>query len=105
MALFVAFTKKGEIVTFTQAHVDHKPPQTFSVTVKGFAVAKNISFTDVQYTRKGIIGVEFTESALTEAFDIYHSKMAVLRIVNAVENLRTSYAARVTATTKDGTLG
>lgn len=95
----------GEIVTFTQAHVDHKPPLTFSVIVKGFAVSKGINLSDVRYTRKGIIGVEFTESALTAAFDIYHSKMAVLRIVRSVENLRTSYAARVTATAKDDTLG
>ncbi len=94
----------GEVVTFSEAHVDHKPPLTFSVIVKAFAVANNIDLLRVRYNRAGVVGVAFFDPSLSSQFDAFHARMAVLRIVRDTENLRASYGARVTPTEKDGTL-
>ncbi len=94
----------GEVVTFREAHVDHKPPQTFSVIVKAFTIAGDIDLLAVRYRRSSIFGVELEDTGVADAFDRFHKKMAVLRIVRAAENLRTSYAARITPTAKDGVL-
>ena len=94
----------GKIITIDQAHVDHKPPQTFSVIVKSFVVARDIDLSSVKYVRKNINGVELEDVNLASDFDQFHTRMAVLRIVCATENLKASSAARVTPTAKDGTL-
>jgi hypothetical protein len=94
----------GKTIAIDQAHIDHKPPLTFSVIVKSFVVARNIDLSTVKYVRKNINGVELEDVNLASDFDKFHSQMAVLRIVYAVENLKGSSAARITPTAKDHTL-
>ncbi|MDF1741137.1 MAG: DCL family protein [Verrucomicrobiales bacterium] len=94
----------GESLTFSQAHVDHKSPLTFSVIAKSFMVANSIDLAKLEYNRIGIIGVEFSDKALAEKFDLFHTKMAILRIISAKENLKGSHSARVTPTKKDSVL-
>lgn len=93
----------GNIVEWKECQVDHKAPLTFSVIIKSFIVANDLDVSSVEYASENSMGI-FADSSLTEKFDDFHKKMAVLRVISTSENLKLSGAARVKPTKKDGTL-
>ncbi|MDO6680661.1 DUF3223 domain-containing protein [Oceanobacter sp. 5_MG-2023] len=93
----------GNIVEWEECQVDHKAPLTFSVIVKAFIAANDLDVSSIDYAFENSMGV-FSDPALTEKFDEFHKKMAVLRIISINENLKLSSSARVKPTRKDGTL-
>lgn len=88
-------------LTPEQAHIDHRPPNTFSVIVDRFREVENISLDSVEYVSVGQYGRVFADDHLSNSFIEYHKKMAKLRIVSKDLNLRRSYLGRVNTQKKD----
>jgi hypothetical protein len=87
-----------------EVHVDHKPPLTFSVIVKGFLSARRIDLSAIAYREENGVKVGFSDSKLEAAFRDYHSKMAVLRIIHKHANVAAASKGRIKPSAKDGTL-
>lgn len=100
---------KGEVkcpetknwISAEDAHVDHRSPQSFSVIVKFFVDAKSIDLSQVAYKREGLYGAELADQSLQDEFRAWHTKTAVLRIIEASRNLAKSPLARVKLTKAD----
>lgn len=93
----------GQTVEWDECQVDHKAPLTFSVIVKSFIVANDIDISSVEYVYNNS-KEDFVDSSIPERFYDFHKKMAVLRIVSSIENVKLSSSARVKPTSKDSIL-
>lgn len=99
---YVKCSATGVQITYKQAHVDHREPFTFSALVHFFSKAQNIDIGAVIYERSGKYGNEFQDTALSEAFRLWHKENAKLRIIHSASNLKKGYLGRVTSTKADG---
>ncbi|PIV67928.1 MAG: DUF3223 domain-containing protein, partial [Euryarchaeota archaeon CG01_land_8_20_14_3_00_38_12] len=96
--------ESGELISFNEAHVAHRPPNTFSVIVDRFIENNHINTVAVEYEKKGTYGHKFKDKDLEARFREYHKKIAKLRIVKAKRNLAGSHLARVQQQRKDITI-
>lgn len=94
--------RTGILVTYQQAHVDHREPFTFSALVHFFSKAKNLDISTLSYETSGRYGNEFQNIALSESFRLWHKENAKLRIIHGASNLKKGYLGRVTSTKADG---
>ena len=90
----------GERIGRDEAHMDHRPPMTFEVIVTTFLEGRGLSVDMVPITsgQDEQVAPEVTNSALAEAFRVYHSRVAKLDMVKAAINLAQSSRHRI----KDG---
>lgn len=91
----------GEKIDFSQSHVDHREPFTFSAIVHFFIKANNITLENVQYADEGVYGNEFVDKVLAKNFKLWHDENAIIRIVKARENLSKGHLGRVKMTKSD----
>ena len=94
----------GGMITFSEAHVDHREPFTFSAIVHFFVDAKDVSLQDTRYVSEGRYGHEFADAFLADSFREWHQRHAKLRVVAAGMNLKKGYLGRVASTKSDGFL-
>jgi len=93
-----------QLISFDEAHVDHREPFTFSALAYFFHKSLGMDLCSVQYATKGKYGNEFSDVTLIELFQKWHEENAKLRIVHGKENLSKSYLGRVKETKADGRL-
>ncbi len=93
----------NQIVEWEECQVDHKSPLTFSVIIKSFIVSNNIDLSDIKYTSK-ITKEKFKDEDLASKFDLFHKKMAVLRIILTKENNKLAGKSRIKPSKTDGVL-
>jgi hypothetical protein len=91
-------------VKWDEAHVDHKSPHSFSVIVKFFINSQGINLSHVVYNRAGLYGHELADAPLAAAFQSWHKKNAVLRVIDGGRNLAKASLARIKLTKDDHTL-
>lgn len=91
-------------IAWDEAHVDHKSPHSFSVIVKFFVSSQGINLTQVAYNRAGLYGHELADASLAAAFQSWHKKNAVLRVIDSGRNLAKASLARIKLTKDDHTL-
>jgi hypothetical protein len=78
----------GEPITYGTCHVDHAPPATFDRIVRDFISEEGLKVDRVKYLDgDGNTEYRFAERELEEAFALYHSKRAQLRVVSRRANL------------------
>ena len=94
-------SRDEEFDSTEEAHVDHRSPHSFSVIVKFFVDAKSIDLKQVAYEREGLYGAELADQSLATEFRTWHTKTAVLRIIEASRNLAKAPLARVKLTKAD----
>ena len=87
----------GKMITIEEAHLDHMPPMTFQVIVESFLTANAIVPNQSMLTemKDAQFSTIFTDKELERNFQIYHHKIARLRILAASENLRTGPQHRI----------
>lgn len=95
----------GERISFTEAHVDHRVPFTFSSIVHYFVQAKGLDVRSVQYLAEGKYGNELADESLQALFRDWHKQNAKLRIIARTRNLRKGHLGRVASTKADGSIG
>jgi len=93
----------NQVVEWEECQIDHKLPLTFSVIIKSFIVSNNIDLSDIEYISK-ITKEEFKDKDLANKFDLFHKKMAVLRIISTKENNKLAGKSRIKPSKKDGVL-
>lgn len=91
-------------ISWDEAHVDHKSPNSFSVIVQFFVSSQGIDPTQVSYERTGLYGHELADASLAAAFQTWHRKNAVLRVIDGGRNLAKASLARIKPTKDDHTL-
>lgn len=91
----------GEVVGFSESHVDHRPPMTFSMIVHFFIETNHIDPATVDYTRDGEYGARFADEAVAEQFRQWHKKHAILRVIKGTRNAAKAFLGRVALTQAD----
>lgn len=99
----------NQLISYDEAHVDHKPPNTFSIICKHFLthmkmIDDNFDCSAIPYLHESTYGAPFQDTLLTDKFVEYHKNTAILRIVKASKNLSKAHLARITPTKSDRTL-
>lgn len=94
----------GKSFPMDAIHVDHKPPLTFSVIVKGFLAARKIDPQKVCIREIDDIKMGFEDDELASDFREYHRQMAVLRIIQKRLNVEKASKGRIRPSARDGTL-
>jgi hypothetical protein len=94
----------GEPITYEDAQVDHRQPNTFSVIVDRFIEINQLDLASIQYDTSEQYGRLLCDRQLAEKFRQYHRAKATLRVVARDVNLRRSHMARVQRQKKDITL-
>ncbi len=86
----VACPLTGRLLGWLEAHVDHAPPWPFRRIVESFFRSLPISLDEVRIVEGGLGGVprRLADTELIERFRRFHSRVAVLRMIAATENLR-----------------
>lgn len=90
----------GAEVTSAAAHIDHKPPKTFSVLVDTFLRERSVSFTEIGLSPMAYDGFMITglaDKPLANAWYAYHAQEAVLQVTSAKANLSQGDGTRVRA--------
>jgi hypothetical protein len=88
----------GEMISWEEAHLDHKKPITFQVIVRTFVTAYDIEISpemlsmvqDAQFT------TTFVDKELERKFKAYHHKISDLRVIKAKKNLSLGGSERIT---------
>ena len=91
----------SEYITFDDAHVDHRQPNTFSIIVDRFIELHRINLKEITYDKSEKYGHVFTDENLAKEFKDYHASKAKLRIVKKSRNLSRSFQARINTQKKD----
>lgn len=94
-----------ELISFNEAHVHHRQPNTFSVIVDRFIENNRIDIAAVGYEKEGTYGHKFKDKDLETRFREYHKKIAKLRIVKGKRNIVSSHQAKVQKQKKDIIIG
>lgn len=94
----------GKFLTFSQAHIDHREPLTFSVIVHFFIESLEINTDLIKYETSQEYGMRFSDKRLILKFKSYHKEHARLRVVDSRVNLGKSHLARIKTSKADGTL-
>ena len=94
----------GQLISYEEAHADHREPFTFSAIAHFFYKSKGLDLEVIQYDTKGKYGNEFSDLEIIDSFREWHKENAKLRIVHGKTNLRKGYLGRVKATKADGTV-
>jgi hypothetical protein len=94
----------GKRYNMNDVHVDHKPPLSFAVIVKGFLTARGLDPAAIALEESDDVSTGFADKQLEADFRAYHREMAVLRIVRKQANMAAAAKGRVKPTSKDGTL-
>ena len=86
-----------ELITFEDAHVDHRQPMTFEVLVVTFLEGRGLSFDDVALTESedDQFSADLLDKELAKEFRLYHQHIAKIDIVKKCENLAASAKHRV----------
>lgn len=90
------------LISFEEAHADHREPFTFSSIAHFYHKAKGLDLGAIEYETKGKYGNEFSDSSLADSFRQWHKENAKLRIVHGKTNLRKGYLGRIKSTKADG---
>jgi len=80
----------GAQMTFTSAHVDHIPPQTFETLFNTFIQEEGIDLAAVQISSEGkdnIYQDTIADESLAARWLDYHERSAALRVISARANL------------------
>jgi len=87
----------NELISYEQAHLDHKPPSTFEVLVRNFLAARKLKPTEELIIRGGDAqsATRLADSSLGDDFVEYHRKVADLRIIKSSANLAASSTHRI----------
>jgi hypothetical protein len=93
----VICAETGERISRDQAHMDHRAPLTFEVLVTTFLEGRGLGLEDVPITSGSDeqVSPEITDSALGEAFRLYHARLARLDLVKGTTNLAQSARHRM----------
>jgi hypothetical protein len=75
-------------------HVDHAAPWTFDALIRAFVAAHAVDVDAAAYVDRPDGFTWWVDDAITAAWSAYHAETAVLRLVTAVENLRTLRATK-----------
>lgn len=79
----------GVSINKNTSHVDHIPPDTFSKITSDFISVNKIDFSSIKFIESADgIGRLFKDDDLNSLFSSYHKKVAKLRIVSVLANLR-----------------
>jgi len=92
------------LLSFDEAHADHREPFTFSSIAHYFHKAHQIDLSVVPYITEGKYGNEFSDPSMRDAFRVWHKENAKLRLVHYKSNLKKGYLGRVKSTEADGTI-
>lgn len=86
----VACPLTGQLLGWLEAHVDHAPPWRFRRIFASFFRSLRISVDDVRAVEDGPAGMprRLADTELAERFRQFHSRVAMLRVIAANENLR-----------------
>lgn len=97
---FVVCAETGERIRRDQSHMDHRAPMTFEVIVTTFLAGRGMSLDQVPITsgRDEQVSTEITDSALSEGFRRYHTRVALLDLVKNTANLAQSARQRMKPT-------
>jgi hypothetical protein len=88
----------GELIAYSEAHLDHKKPLTFQVIVISFVTANNIEITPGILSRPSDaqFATTFLDKGIEESFRAFHRRIASLRIIKDKSNLRLGGSERIT---------
>ncbi len=88
----------GELIDWSEAHLDHKKPMTFQVIVKTFLAANKITIDSPMLTasQDAQFTTEFESEDIKQKFIDYHHDVADLRIIKAKQNLSLGGSERIT---------
>ncbi|MDQ7049938.1 MAG: DCL family protein [Enterobacterales bacterium] len=92
----------NQLISYDDAHADHREPFTFSAIAHFFYKSKGLDLGAIEYETEGKYGNEFTDSELINSFREWHKENAKIRIVHGKTNLSKGYLGRVKATKADG---
>jgi len=95
----------GGAIDFSEAHVDHREPFTFSAIAHFFIQAHKMDLSTIGYLSENLYGHKFSDDALAASFCEWHRENAKLRVIAKRNNLRRGFLGRVAATKSDGVLG
>lgn len=82
----------GEMLSYTDAHVDHKPPKTFEALLEGFLKETGIDFNTVaiEPTYDNKVGCWLADPIFAKRWQEYHRANAELRLTSRTANLSDS---------------
>lgn len=83
----------GEPLSFTQAHVDHTPPQTFRQLLDDFCAETHTTLDDLQLRNESKDNTfidELADTRLAREWQIYHGRNATLRLLS-IESHKASH--------------
>lgn len=93
-----------EWISWDKAHVDHKPPMTFSVIVATFINKEKIDLDKIGFDSTSNYGNEFIDKTIGDRFAEWHRENAILRVIQANANLSTAFMGRIKPTQADSKL-
>ncbi len=91
----------GELLSFENLSVEHRPPNTFSAIVDRFIELNSIDLKNIEYIEKDGAPNELKDKKLIEKFREYHKEKANLRVIKKELNLKRSYQGKIKRQDKD----